>query len=123
MCHHIQFRCWYCNKKYAVNSQRIGESITCTCDSPLCVPRCSGGRCRVKTPVDFLVEIVVYGLGGAFLGFGLAVLILSRAWFWNRGSGLTFVVTLTIVGFLAVLFGGERGMNWIGQMIQDREER
>ena len=102
----IQFRCWYCNKKYAVNSQHIGESITCTCTSTCAAPSAAAADARVKTPVDFLVEIVVYGLGGAFLGFGLAVLILSRAWFWNRGSGLTFVVTLTIVGFLAGLFGG-----------------
>jgi hypothetical protein len=123
----IEFRCWYCDKHYTVPEGRIGERITCTCKNLLRVPRRSGGNCQVKTPVDWLVETVVYGGGGALLGLGLALVILSRwggplAWdVW--GLGWILVPGLSLIGFLAGLLGGERGINWVGRMIRSHESR
>ena len=115
----IQFRCWYCNKRYSVSESRDGEIIDCTCERRLKVPREDGGYCRVKTLVDWLVEALVYGGGGALLGLGLGLLLL-RAFL--RG-GFVLLGSCMLLGFLAGLLGGERGVNWIGQMIRDREER
>jgi len=119
----IKFRCWYCNKKYTVADRRIGEYVTCTCERVLSVPKRNGGKCRVKTLADWLVEIVIYGVGGALLGFGFAILVLSRLrfGFWFE-SGLVLTAGLTIIGFVAGLLCGERGVNWIGRMIQNRED-
>src|SRR5262249_36539514 len=104
----IQFRCWYCNKRYAVADNRIGQQIACTCKNLLCVPKRSGGNCRVKTIVDRLVELVLYGGGGALLGLGLGLLLISRV----RGVRLfgevwTLVAAFTAAGFVAGLLGGE----------------
>ncbi len=74
----IQFRCWYCNKRYSVAEGRVGERLACTCENLLRVPKRSGGNSRVKTVLDWLIEITLYGGGGALLAFGLALLILSR---------------------------------------------
>jgi hypothetical protein len=119
----ILFRCWYCHKRYTMPERRVGERFACTCKYPLRVPKRNGGACRVKTLTDWLVEAVVYGGGGALLGFGLAVLILSqlrfRAIFMD---GMAFTAALTGVGFLFGLLGGERGINWIGGIIREREE-
>jgi hypothetical protein len=120
----IQFRCWYCNKRYSVADNRIGQRITCTCKSLLRVPKRNGGPCRVKTLTDWLVETVVYGGGGGLLGFGLGVLILSQ---WRSlvllRHGWAMVATLTVLGFIAGLLGGEWGVNRVGRMIRDQEER
>jgi hypothetical protein len=124
----IAFRCWYCNKRYSVADSRVGERINCTCRYTLRVPRRNGGNSRVKAPTDWLVEVVVYGGGGALLGCGLAFLILSQLpRLMGRGSGLlevgwALVGGLTLLGFLFGTFGGERGVNWVGRMIRDREE-
>jgi hypothetical protein len=120
----IQFRCWYCNKRYAVPEHRIGERLTCTCQRLLRIPRRSGGNCRARTAADWLVEIVVYAGSGGLLGLGLALVILSR---WRYVVELTgawaLIAGLTLAGFLAGLFGGERGINWVGRMIRERESR
>ena len=50
-----------------MRESRVGERIQCSCDNPLRVPRRSGGRCRVRTPVDWVVEIVVYGWVGQMI--------------------------------------------------------
>jgi hypothetical protein len=120
----IQFRCWFCNRRYAVREDRVGERLTCSCDRPLRVPRRSGGSSRAKTPVDRLVEAVVYGGAGGLLGLGLAVLLLSQFhWvMWFKRSWLV-VLTLTAVGFAAGLLGGERGVEWLGRRIREREDR
>ena len=120
----IQFRCWYCNRRYSKSEQQVGQRLTCSCERLLRVPKRSGGYCRVKSAVDWLVEAIVYGGAGALLGFGLAVLFLSQ----GRGfamSGLSWVLVagLTLLGFLAGLLGGESGINWVGQLIRDRENR
>jgi hypothetical protein len=125
----IAFRCWYCGKRYAVAESRVGERITCTCRHLLRVPKRSGGNSRVKTAVDWLVEVVVYGGGGALLGCGLAFVILSqlpRLMVRTGGmleAGWAFVGGLTLLGFLFGALGGERGVNWVGRMIRAREER
>jgi hypothetical protein len=117
----IQFRCWFCNKGYAVPEKRAGERLTCSCKRLLRIPRQSGGNSRARTATDWLVEGLVYGGGGALLGFGLSLLIVSRVR--TFGYGWMVIVACTAMGFLAGLFGGERGVNFIGRMIRDREQR
>jgi hypothetical protein len=120
----IQFRCWYCNKRYTHSEKRIGERFTCTCKNLLRVPKYSDGNCRVKTLTDWLVETLVYGGCGALLGLGLAILILSQfRWVMFFESSWALIAVLALVGFLAGLFAGERGINWIGRTIRDRENR
>jgi hypothetical protein len=125
----IEFRCWYCNKRYRMAEERVGEQFNCSCQSRLRVPRRSGGRCRVKSLSDWLVEAVVYGGGGALLGFGLAALILSQV-AGRSGAGADVgargwpvFAALTLLGFVAGTLGGERGMTWIGEMIRGQENK
>jgi hypothetical protein len=118
----ISFRCWFCNRGYSVAAERVGEAMTCSaCQSPLRVPHRSGGNSKRHTLVNWLIESLVYGGGGAVLGFGLALVLLAQT-----GLGLVrgrwmILVGLTATGFLVGLLGGERGINWIGQMIRDRQ--
>ena len=117
----IQFRCWFCDKRFALSEQRAGERFSCSCKRLLRVPRRSGGNSRARTLTDWLAEGFVYGGGGALLGLGLALLIISRVRFARYGWLL--VVICTALGFFAGLFGGERGMNWLGRMIREREDQ
>jgi len=124
----IDFRCWYCNRRYSVVEKRVGQRITCGCQYALRVPKRSGGRCRVKTLTDWVVETVVYAGGGAFLGVGMGLLICTQVVARFGQMSALYVPTISIcgvlglVGFLAGLFGGERGMNWLGRLIRAREE-
>src|SRR5436305_10403440 len=118
----ISFRCWFCNKAYIVKDNRVGERIECSCGRRLRVPKRTGGNSRARTASDWLIEGLVYGGGGAFLGFGLALLLLVPV----RGMALMaqFVVlvpALTVLGFLVGLFGGEPAINWIGRLIRDHQ--
>jgi hypothetical protein len=115
----IDFRCWYCNKRYTKPEAQIGTRFRCTCEHTLKVPRRSGGRCRVKTPLDWLVEVVVYGGGCALLGSGLGLMIASRVPY-ARGKG-KLIVGLTLGGLVIGTIGGERAVNAVGRMIRDRE--
>jgi len=124
----IQFRCWYCRKLYSVANHRVGERLTCTCTRPVRIPKYSGGSSRVRTIGDWLIEIVLCGGGGAFLGACLAVFILSRT---TGGAVLADVavgwslyvlVGLPLLGFVIGTFGGVRGIEWIGRKIRDREQ-
>jgi hypothetical protein len=118
----IQFRCWYCNKHLARPESAIGECFDCSCAHRLRVPKRNFGNSRSKSALDWLIEAVVYGGGGALLGGGLGVVIAAAAGrFFARGIGLYSIPILTLAGFLIGLFGGERGINWIGRMIRDRE--
>src|SRR5262249_26066119 len=118
----IQFRCWYCSRRYSKPEQQVGQRFRCSCERLLRVPKRSGGGCRVKTAVDWLVEALVYGGGGALLGFGLALVILSQVrGFATTRSGLILVAGLALFGVLVGLLGGERGINWVGQLIRERE--
>jgi hypothetical protein len=118
----ITFRCWYCGRRYAVAESRTGERLACSCKHDLKVPKRSGGRCKVRRPVDWLVESVVYGGGGALLGFGLGLLIVARLPLFRVGGHWETVAGLTAAGFLFGVLGGESGINWIGRRIREREE-
>jgi hypothetical protein len=118
----VHFRCWYCNKHYARPGERAGERFTCTCQRLLRVPRRGGGNCRVKTPVDWLVETVVYAGGGALVGFVLALLIL-RYIRPVSGPGFFLAAGFTLAGFLCGLLGGERGVAWVGRLGRDWHDR
>src|SRR5262245_22337230 len=125
----IEFRCWYCNKRYKVPEERVGEQLDCSCQNRLRGPRRRGGRCRIKSLSDWLVEAVVYGGGGALVGFGLAALILGQV-AGRSGAGAAvgargwpIFVGLTLLGFVLGTLGGERGITWIGEMIRDQEKK
>jgi hypothetical protein len=120
----IHFRCWYCHKRISRTEQQIGQRFTCSCRYPVRVPKRSGGNSRVKTAVDWLVETVVYGGGGGLLGFCLAAVLIGQTRFlmpgWLRWR---LLAGLTLFGFLFGLFGGERGINIVGRLIRERENR
>jgi hypothetical protein len=119
----IQFRCWYCNKHLSRPESAMGERFVCSCAHRLKVPKRNFGNSRAKSALDWLIEGVVYGGGGALLGGGLGVVIAAGVGrVFARGIGLYSIPTLTLAGFLIGLFGGERGINWIGRMIRDRED-
>lgn len=115
----IKFRCWNCNKQYWKPPDQKGRRFECSCGHTLKVPRRDNGRCRVKTAVDYLVEAVVYGGGGAVLGLGLGALLASRLWFVRSASEI--IAITTAAGFLFGLLGGEAGVNLVGRLIRDRE--
>jgi hypothetical protein len=125
----LQFRCWYCNKRYAVADERAGERLTCTCRERLRVPRRSGGSSRDRRLADWCVEFAVYGGGGALLGFLVAVVIVSRLGLLGRfglgpyGGRAALIALLTALGFLAGGLGGERGVGWLGSKIRRYEPR
>jgi hypothetical protein len=121
----IKFHCWYCNRKYAVPEERIGQRMPCGgCRQNLCVPRRSGRSSRARTPLEWLLEFSLYGLGGGLLGLGLAVLILSRLRFLMFfESGLLTFTLLTGIGFVAGGLAGERGLEWVGGMIRRWEDQ
>src|SRR5437763_1208997 len=110
----IDFRCWYCNRRYWLPEQRIGERLSCSCKHELRVPKRSGGNCRVKALADWFVEALVYGGGGAVLGLLLSLLIMSQATVLSQLPYTGMIVPgLTVLGFLGGLLGGERFINWV----------
>jgi hypothetical protein len=121
----IFFRCWYCGRTFAVADERKGERRECTCGRRLRVPSRSGGSSRARTAADWLIEIVVYGGGGALLGFGLGLMLVAAAPPYVLGlrRRVLILAGLTLFGLLVGTFGGEAGVNWIGRMIREREQR
>lgn len=118
----IKFRCWYCNRRYRVVPPRVGEKLHCTCDHWIRVPRRDGGNSRIKTPLDWFLEITLYGGGGGLLGLGLALLILAKVRFliwWD--SAVATVLSFTLFGFLVGALAGERGVLFLGKWIRDKE--
>ena len=115
----IEFRCWYCNRCHKAPKDRVGERITCHCGYPLRVPRRSGGKCRIKTPLDWLVQAVVYGGAGGLFGLGLDALLGSSFRFWMRQPNpcLT-LVALPVGGVLIGFLGGERVVGWVAGIIR-----
>jgi hypothetical protein len=76
----------------------------------------------MKRPIDWLVETVAYGGGGALLGMGLGVLLTGEIiWLFRRP--VYVISAFVVIGFLLGTFGGERGINWLGRLIRDREQR
>jgi hypothetical protein len=115
----INFRCWHCHRKYAKADAKIGTTFTCSCQSMLRVPKRDGGNCRVKTIADRVVEAVVCGGGGALLCFFFTFFVFGR-WIVVFHSW-TFTWVMTLAGGIAGFLGGERAIDWIGNMIRDQE--
>ena len=119
----IQFRCWYCNRRYTVAKTRVGERLICHCKQRLKVPARDGASSRDRSIVDWCVETAVYGGGGAILGCLFGVFFLGRLRFFFRAQNAwPFILATTVVGFVAGFFCGERGINWIGRMIRNNDE-
>jgi|SRR6266511_5623019 len=116
----IQFRCSACGKRYNLPVQRIGERLDCSCGQHLKVPPRSGGSAKYRTWPDFFIELAVYGVGGAVLGFLLGVVLLKGMGHVGL-EGWLVVLPTTAVGFLAGGLVGERGINWIGRKIREHE--
>ena len=114
----IQFRCWFCNRAYARPDEAAGARFECGCGRRAKVPRRSGGSSKVRSPLDWLVESVVYGGAGALIGFVLSVALFARI---PVRRPLEVTLAVTAFGFLAGVLFGERGINWIGQRLRDRE--
>jgi hypothetical protein len=121
----IAFRCWYCGKTYLVKEDQIGVVRECSCSSRIKVPADNGGNSRSRTFLEWLIEISVYGGGGALLGFGLALLLL-RWMYMTVGRGVFALRILggcTLAGFIAGAIFGEAGITWVGQFIREYEEK
>ena len=112
----IRFRCWYCNRAYAVAESHKYERRLCACGQRYKVPARSHRSSRARTLGEWAIETAVYSLGGGSLGFILGVVIASRLPFFRRSRYL--IGSLTLIGFLFGLLGGERGINWLGEKIR-----
>ena len=105
----ISFRCWYCGRNYLVQTERAGEKRVCGCGRRIRMPRRSGGSCRDRTLVDWIVEFTVYGGGGAVLGGMLALLLVTRVPFLSRAIGTVRpIVVGALVGLLAGRWAARR---------------
>ncbi len=115
----IHFRCWYCNRKLSADWDRVGERRVCNCGNRYRVPRRDGIARRDKTPLDWLLEFVIYGFGGGFFGFLIGVIIF-RFTYWGIGRGPSRLLLVIVPTAIGLLFGGlfgERGINWIGALV------
>jgi hypothetical protein len=117
----IPFRCWFCNRAFLTPAERAGNRFRCSCGRRAKVPRRPGGSSKAYSVLDWLIESVVYGGAGALVGFGLSVAIFSRIPLVRRPSKVT--LALTLFGLLVGAVFGERGINWLGQKLRDRETR
>lgn len=115
----IQFRCWFCNRAYLKPDAQAGARFECGCGRRAKVPGRSGGSSKVRSPLDWLVESLVYGGAGAVIGFVLSIAVFSRIPLVRRPLEVTLAVTA--VGLLVGVLFGERGINWLGQKLRDRQ--
>jgi len=114
----IEYRCWYCNRRHGAPRDCIGRQVACHCGYLLRVPRQSGGSCRVKTLLDWLVEAVVYGGAGGLLGLGMDALLASRVRFWlfiDHRVALLTLAAIPLAGFLFGFLGAGRAVGWLAQ--------
>jgi len=120
----IGFRCWYCSRLIRVEVAAAGEVRRCGCGSRFRVPAGDGGDSRYRTLTDRLVELVVYGGGGALLGFGLALLLLRFVFIATRNFWLSSQIMLAcmLIGLLAGALLGEAGVTMVGGWIRTREK-
>jgi hypothetical protein len=117
----IHFCCWYCNRKLAAGLDRVGERRVCNCGHRYRVPPRDGIARRDKTPLDWLLEFVIYGLGGGFFGllFGLIVFRFVARSLSGGSARLMLIAVPVIVGGLVGGLFGERGINWIGSFLRN----
>ena len=115
----IQFRCWFCNRAYLKPDELIGKRFACGCKRRVKVPKRSGGSSKVRSLLDWFVESLVYGGAGALIGFFLSVALFARIPLVRRPAEVTIAVTA--LGLLVGMLFGERGINWVGQKLRDRE--
>lgn len=119
----IKFRCPCCNRLHEVSRKKIGRKMLCACQETVRVPVESWGSARYRSVGDRLIELLVYGGGGAFLGVCLGLLCLrcisrfNLVWLGWWG----FLAGCAGLGFLAGALGGERGIDCIGRLIRDRD--
>ena len=107
----ILFRCWFCNRSYAKPDEQAGARFQCTCGRRVKVPRRAGGSSKTRSLTDWLLEALVYGGACALIGFALSIAIFARLPFVRRPAEVIAAFTLF----------GERGINWLGQKLRDRE--
>lgn len=67
------------------------------------------------------MESLVYGGAGALVGFMLSVMIFTRIPLVRRPIEVT--IAMTAFGLVVGTLFGERGINWLGQKLRDRENR
>lgn len=115
----VLFRCWFCNRAYVKPEETARTRFECRCGRRVRVPKRSGGSSKTLSPLDWLLESVIYGGAGALIGFGLSVAILSRLFIFRRPSEI--IAAVTVFGLVVGTVFGERGINWIGQKLRDRE--
>ncbi len=117
----IYFRCWYCNRAIVKPDELAGKRFACSCGRRAKVPRRSGGSSKVRSLSDWLVESLVYGGAGALVGFMLSVMIFTRIPLVRRPIEVT--IAMIAFGLVVGTLFGERGINWLGQKLRDRENR
>ncbi|AWM40267.1 hypothetical protein GobsT_12730 [Gemmata obscuriglobus] len=115
----IHFRCWFCNRAFVKPDEQVGARFECGCGRRVKVPKRSGGASRSLSPLDRLLEALVYGGAGALIGFALSVAVLSRLVVFRRPAEV--IAAATVLGFVTGTVFGERGINWLGQKLRDRE--
>lgn len=116
----IRFRCWYCNRKHAADPEQIGEARVCNCGERYRVPRRDGISRRAKTPLDWVLEFVIYGLGGGFLAGLIGLAIAARMRTASVSARATPIIVFGGAGLLVGALFGERGINFIGRLFDDR---
>jgi hypothetical protein len=115
----IQFRCWFCNRGFYKPDETAGTKFECGCGRRVKIPRKSGGSSKSHSLLDWLVESLVYGGAGALIGFVLSIAIFSRIPLVRKPTEVT--LAFTAAGLLSGVLFGERGINWIGRKLRDRE--
>ncbi|MDY3557161.1 DUF1922 domain-containing protein [Gemmata sp. JC717] len=115
----ISFRCWFCNRAFVKPDGQAGARFECGCGRRVKVPKRSGGTSRAFSLLDWLLEALIYGGAGALIGFGLSVAVLSRLPVFRRPGEV--IAAATVLGLAAGTAFGERGINWLGQKLRDRE--
>jgi hypothetical protein len=115
----ISFRCWFCNRGFLKPSEQAGAKFECSCGRRVRVPRHSGGSSKALSLTDWLLEALIYGGACALIGFALSIAIFARLPFVRRP--IEIVIAFTLFGLAVGTIFGERGINWIGQKLRDRE--
>jgi hypothetical protein len=114
-----EFRCWFCNRAFLKPVEQAGNRFRCGCGTRTKVPKRSGGSSKARSPIDWLLEALIYGGACALIGFGLSIAIFARIPLVRRPSEA--VIAMTVFGLLVGALFGERGINWLGQKLRDRE--